>query len=273
MTICLEDLNIIGGGNDFAVDDVFLREICKYTDEVTITVLNEITAQQDYEICFGESVTVGGQSFDDAGDYDVVLQSFQGCDSTINVHVEVAVIEAYIVPPEPLNCYFTETSLDGSLSVGSNGINSFFWTTTGGVILSNPQSGSVTIGSGGLYQLLVSTQLGSITCFDSVSLFVPQDTVAPISQHSRSTLPFLPGFYPAITRSRTTASERVRHFLVITQWHHPLRSGLPQLPSFSGPGCISSPSPISTMAASVWIPPSSWPTPPNPSSCHRLYPD
>ena len=98
VTICLEDLNIIGGGNDFAVDDIFLREICEYTDEVTITVLDEITEQQDYEICFGESVNVAGQFFDDAGDYDVVLQSFLGCDSTITVHVEVAVIEAYIVP-------------------------------------------------------------------------------------------------------------------------------------------------------------------------------
>ncbi len=180
VTICLEDLNIIGGGNDFAVDDIFLREICEYTDEVTITVLDEITEQQDYEICFGESVNVAGQFFDDAGDYDVVLQSFLGCDSTITVHVEVAVIEAYIVPPEPISCYLTESTLEGSLSVGSNGISSFYWSTTGGVILSNPTSGAVTVGSGGLYQLLVSTPLGGITCFDSVSLLVPLDTIAPL---------------------------------------------------------------------------------------------
>lgn len=189
VTICLEDLNIIGGGNDFAIDDVFLREICEYEDEVTITVLDEIVETQSYEMCFGESIEVGGQYFDDAGDYDVVLSSFLGCDSTIQVHIDVADVEAYILQADPLNCYQDQTSLDGSLSVGSNGIGSFTWTTTGGVILSNPLSAAITIGGSGTYQLLVSTTLGSITCYDSVSIDVPMDTLQPLV--SIDTPPFL----------------------------------------------------------------------------------
>lgn len=42
VTICLEDLNIELGGNDFAIDDIQLLKICKEYDEVTIEVVEII---------------------------------------------------------------------------------------------------------------------------------------------------------------------------------------------------------------------------------------
>ncbi len=189
VTICIVNQNTVLGGNDFALDDIFLSEVCEITDTITITVLDEITEQQDFEICFGESVNVAGQSFNNEGDYEIILQSFQGCDSTINVHVDVAEVEAFIDEPLTLNCYLTETDLDGTLSNGTNGIDEYFWSTTGGTILTDPTQSFVSISGGGVYQLLVSTSLMTITCYDSVSVVIPLDTIAP--QVSISDPPFL----------------------------------------------------------------------------------
>jgi hypothetical protein len=179
VTICLEDLNITGFGNDFAVDDVFLREICEYVDEVTITVLDEIVESQSYAVCFGESIMVGGQSFQNSGQFEVVLNSFQGCDSTIMVDIEVIDVEAYIEPPAAISCLFPEITLDGSLSTGSYGISTFFWSTSNGLILTNPMSPSVSVGKGGTYQLLVSTDANGVICYDSLTVIVPYDTISP----------------------------------------------------------------------------------------------
>ncbi|MCO6486454.1 MAG: hypothetical protein J5I41_11830, partial [Saprospiraceae bacterium] len=176
VTICLEDLNIIGFGNDFAVDDIFMREICEYEDEVTITVLDQIVEYQSHFLCAGESVEVGGQTFQSSGSYTVVLPSFQGCDSTIVVDVEVLDVEAWVLPPEALSCQQNEVTLDGSLSTGSYGVATYQWSTSGGMILSNPQMPSVTVGAAGTYQLLVSTQGPGITCWDSTAVTVVLDT-------------------------------------------------------------------------------------------------
>jgi hypothetical protein len=179
VTICLEDLNIIGFGNDFLVDDVFLREICKYEEEVTITVLDEIVESQSYQICEGEVIEVGGQSFQNGGQYEISLSSWQGCDSTLMVDIEVITVEAYIEPPAAISCLFPESALDGSLSWGSYGIDSYLWTTFNGLILSNPTQNSVSVGAGGTYQLLVSTNTGGLICWDSITVDVPVDTLSP----------------------------------------------------------------------------------------------
>jgi hypothetical protein len=179
VTICLENLNITGFGNDFAVDDIFLREICIYEDEVTITVLEEIREDQHYDICFGESVEVGGQTFSNPGSFEVTLNSFQGCDSIINVTIDVVYVEAAIDQPLPITCLDSQTSLDGSNSAGTFGINTYFWSTLNGTILTNPQAPSVSAGSPGTYQLLVSTTSGAVTCYDSTTVLVAIDTLSP----------------------------------------------------------------------------------------------
>ncbi|MCB0694309.1 MAG: gliding motility-associated C-terminal domain-containing protein [Lewinellaceae bacterium] len=180
VNICIVNQNTELGGNDFAIDDIFLSEVCEYEDEVTITVLDEITESQEFEICEGESINVAGQSFSNEGDYEVVIPSFQGCDSTIQVHLDVAFVEAYIDEPLPLDCYAQETQLDGSLSNGSNGIDTWLWTTTNGNIITDPKQPAVSAGSSGTYQLKVSTSLTTITCYDSISVTIPLDTVAPL---------------------------------------------------------------------------------------------
>ncbi|MCO6486344.1 MAG: hypothetical protein J5I41_11280, partial [Saprospiraceae bacterium] len=175
-TFCIVNQNTILGGNDFAMDDIYLSEVCEYEDEVTITVLDQIVEYQSHFLCAGESVEVGGQTFQSSGSYTVVLPSFQGCDSTIVVDVEVLDVEAWILPPEALSCQQNEVTLDGSLSTGSYGVATYQWSTSGGMIISNPQMPSVTVGAAVTYQLLVSTQGPGITCWDSTAVTVVLDT-------------------------------------------------------------------------------------------------
>lgn len=176
VTVCLEDLNTIGFGNDFAVDDISLREICVYEDEVVITVLDQIVTLLQGQICEGTSFEVGGQQFNNSGQYTIILSAASGCDSTIILDLDVMSVQAYIANPDTINCLFSQIVLDGSLSQGTFGINSWLWTTSNGQILSNPQAPSIQVGVPGTYQLLVSTSFQSVTCFDSLSVIVVADT-------------------------------------------------------------------------------------------------
>ena len=179
LTICLEDLNIEGFGNDFAVDDISLLEVCEYTDSVTIEVLPEIVTAQSHTICEGETVTIGNQTFSNAGQFQVVLESYRGCDSLINLDIEVISVDAEIVSPLPITCLLDETELDGSLSAAPFGVSSYLWSTTNGIIQGNPASPSVNATAGGTYQLKVGSTANGVTCYDSTSVTVSVDTLPP----------------------------------------------------------------------------------------------
>ncbi len=57
--------------------------------KTTINVLPKKTTNLVRVICQGESVTVGTQTFSNTGNFVVVLQSSQGCDSTVNLNLTV----------------------------------------------------------------------------------------------------------------------------------------------------------------------------------------
>lgn len=174
VTICLENLNIIHFGNDFALDDISLRKVCQYSDEVTITVLEENRTQQEHVICQGEFVQVGGQQFSEPGEYELTLSSVHGCDSIIELQIDLLDVFAFIENPTPITCENEFVVLDGSFSIGSD----FEWFTFDGQILSDPLESSITVGAPGTYQLQVTAHQNGHSCQDVFSVFVPIDTAA-----------------------------------------------------------------------------------------------
>jgi gliding motility-associated-like protein len=58
-TICILNLNTASGGNDFALDDISMVELCSVEDEVEITLLQEIAPAPEIEgpafLCVGET--------------------------------------------------------------------------------------------------------------------------------------------------------------------------------------------------------------------------
>jgi len=175
VTICLENLNLVLGGNDFAIDDISLFQICEYSDSVTVTVPDEITTQKEALICSGDFVEVGGQQFFDPGEYEILFTSAEGCDSIVELQLEVLEAEAFVVDPLPITCENDEVLLDGSLSLG----NEFEWFTIDGLILTSPNEPSVVVGAPGTYDLLITTSQDGVFCQDIYSVFVPIDTIAP----------------------------------------------------------------------------------------------
>ncbi|NUO02084.1 MAG: gliding motility-associated C-terminal domain-containing protein [Saprospiraceae bacterium] len=70
-------------------------EGCDSTIFLTVTVLPASTTNLDLLICDGDSIYVGGQPFFDSGQFQVGLETPNGCDSTINLALQV--IECEII--------------------------------------------------------------------------------------------------------------------------------------------------------------------------------
>ncbi|MCB0608831.1 MAG: gliding motility-associated C-terminal domain-containing protein [Lewinella sp.] len=72
---------------------------CDSTIALNLTVRPKIQSNRNATICSGSSFTLGGQTFTDAGSYQVQFMSVTGCDSTVNLTltVEDVLIESAIV--------------------------------------------------------------------------------------------------------------------------------------------------------------------------------
>ncbi len=55
-----------------------------------LSVVSEIINEQDVIICQGESITVGSNTYSTAGDYEDILVSSAGCDSTVITHLTLS---------------------------------------------------------------------------------------------------------------------------------------------------------------------------------------
>lgn len=62
---------------------------CDSIVTLNLTIPPDIVTNLSPVICEGETFTSGGQSFDDEGQYLVLLQAANGCDSTVNVNLTV----------------------------------------------------------------------------------------------------------------------------------------------------------------------------------------
>ncbi len=63
---------------------------CDSIVTLDLTVLPELTVDTLSNLCFGESITLGGQQFDQTGTYTVSLINSLGCDSVINLTLNIS---------------------------------------------------------------------------------------------------------------------------------------------------------------------------------------
>lgn len=88
-TIC-EGQSVTLGNQTFSTTGNFTVKIqstkgCDSTINLTLNVNPKKSTTITRTICQGQSVTIGNQSFSDAGNYAVTLQSAQSCDSIVNL--------------------------------------------------------------------------------------------------------------------------------------------------------------------------------------------
>lgn len=86
---CIMNQNLAQSGNDAAIDDISLIELCSASDDVTITVNNIPSTPLSASVCAGDSLFIGGAFRTQAGFYNDTLTAFNGCDSILTTQLSL----------------------------------------------------------------------------------------------------------------------------------------------------------------------------------------
>jgi len=118
-TICEGDSYTVGTESFSVTGDYTVNLVtdtgCDSIVNLDLDVLTFLTTNLDETICDGQSFEVGTESFNATGDYSVTLTSNTGCDSIVNLDLEVLSF---------LTTNLTETICDGdSFEVGTESFN------------------------------------------------------------------------------------------------------------------------------------------------------
>ncbi len=169
-------------GNDFAIDDVNFQKECKDVDTVKVFYHPDALKTINTTICHGDSYTVGNETFEESGNYLVNLQTSWGCDSLVQLNLNVINIHAEINPNDPtIDCQNPTVWLTSQGSVIPPG-SQFQWTTYGGSIIGNPNGAQITAGSVGDYKLKLTYKNGQLTCIDTALVTVTSAASLPVAE-------------------------------------------------------------------------------------------
>ena len=150
---------------------------CDSIIQMNLTILNENLTELTEVICQGDEFIVGSSVYTDEGVYTDIFTDSNGCDSIVELTLNVDTLEALITGPLTLSCSETSLTLDGLSSIYTgNEVLSYEWSTTGGQIDSDPLQSSVSISQTGTYILNVSTSV----CSDTYSVVVIDDVELPV---------------------------------------------------------------------------------------------
>jgi hypothetical protein len=128
-------------------------------------------------ICAGECFILSGDSYCDPGNYTVLFESFQGCDSLVNFALVVLNPVAVIPPPaNSIDCNSAGVLLT---STGSTplGQATYSWFNANWNFLTGTSTYNATLT--GTYHLVVTSQGGGVQCRDTANVVVTGNTVAP----------------------------------------------------------------------------------------------
>ena len=196
-TICIQNLVTVGGGNDFAIDDIQLYEVCQQKDTVCVDVVkieaninppdkiccdhpiiildgNGSSFGPDYSYCWtasnGGHIVSGAMTLtptvDRAGRYTLTVKGPHGCEKEVEVEVEGSTIppKAFAMVRDTLDCANKTVRLSGGASP-SDGIT-YQWTGPNGYTSTEEDP---LVEDTGKYTLLITDECG---CFDEVCVTV-----------------------------------------------------------------------------------------------------
>ncbi|MCC6412216.1 MAG: gliding motility-associated C-terminal domain-containing protein, partial [Saprospiraceae bacterium] len=212
-TICIVNQNTVLGGNDFALDDLLFAPTCEVTDSVTVNIINVAAAASPAVSmlpCEGAEVTlsgVGSSTGDNvtyewdtpngnivsgantlspvvnaAGTYTITVTYEENgaiCTKTASVNVIESPnpLAAWIVPPQPIGCGSSTTTLIGNSSQPGN--STYQWSTFNGNIISGFTSKNAVVDQPGTYTLVVTNTITGCTAEAEVT--VTTATNPPVS--------------------------------------------------------------------------------------------
>ncbi|HMW39199.1 MAG: gliding motility-associated C-terminal domain-containing protein [Saprospiraceae bacterium] len=128
----------------------------------------------DIKVCSKDTFRIGGTSYTKSGNYRIILASKSGCDSVIQLNLEVTGMQAMIAMPDDLNCARSNVVLDASgSSYPSNA--TIRWFTQNGNIIDQTDLLRVKVNQQGTYKVVI----GNANCIDSAEVIVVNTTNIP----------------------------------------------------------------------------------------------
>lgn len=99
VNFCLYDLELAGNGNDFALDDISVLQVCTYQDTIVVGLSPNDTTSVSAEICPNDSLFLeGAWQFNPGFYYDLVVGA--NCDEVIETQLLFANIDTNFVQVE-----------------------------------------------------------------------------------------------------------------------------------------------------------------------------
>ncbi len=161
----------IGGCTHF--DTVIVQQAYAYISKDTTATL-----------CPGGCLEFGGETFCESGNYQLVFNSWQGCDSVLNLLIEPMNIQALLAIPDTLTCHQQQLQLDASNSSWPDPDPILHWYTPNGHFVETPASLTPFIDEPGTYIFTIQT---SDNCTSSDTIEVVADRIHPNAAASEDT--------------------------------------------------------------------------------------
>ncbi|MBK9255183.1 MAG: gliding motility-associated C-terminal domain-containing protein [Saprospiraceae bacterium] len=189
--ICVTNQNTAASGNDFALDDIFLSELCKVTRSFTVTLSDfTVSANDGFLDCNQTSVSITPQisppqyyqyqwstgeiteniQVSQPGLYTLTVTDFSGCTRTVNVSVDRNIIPPSINLLQNLNC----NTLISQITNSSHQNNySYAWTNPDGVTATSTGN-NYSAGLSGSYTVTVTDNVNHCTAVSNVLVNIPR---------------------------------------------------------------------------------------------------
>lgn len=161
----------------FYTDTLSTAMGCDSVVHLNLEVLAPIVVDTAVTICQGDSYTVGDSIFHTTGTYHVTLPSTQGCDSIVNLQLNVFQISVQLPATAVINCINNGVTLDASASQPAGQL-SFEWQDLNG----NPSGTGPTLfqNAAGTIVLIATAMQGNLQCVMQDTIEVLDNRMPPI---------------------------------------------------------------------------------------------
>jgi gliding motility-associated-like protein len=143
-----------------------------------VQILPKIITNLTRFVCSGTCVSVCGQEFCDQGLYPETCDSYLGCDSTVNLTLNVLAPVADITSSGILSCNNNSVTLNSAASPNFPGVSVKVWR----ILPSNAAVGngnSLVVTTPGTYTLTTTMSAGAIQCSQSDTITITGNTIPP----------------------------------------------------------------------------------------------
>jgi hypothetical protein len=153
---------------------------CTYVATLNLTVRQPASINLVEFICAGECATTPGfEGNCSAGVYQEAYQTPFGCDSFVNLNLQVLNVAAVATPTGSLNCNTPSIQITGAGSTTGGGVTYLWTTSNGGNIVGSNSNINVLVNEPGDYQLRVCKNGGGAFCCDSIEITLTDDSAPP----------------------------------------------------------------------------------------------